>query len=174
MAGDETKGVNDVDVSPATVAREWDEIEKDEKLDLSDTGAAGATGADPVINDRSDYGRRLAPALGVLFGVGFAAFAPAWRVTVDETKKLADTWGQVLVKYLPVGFLSYIPDSSGGGDCAECDALAATVEVVSSRLGKTRFDSGADPVGSLEPSEKKQGQQLQPQQKAMVDIHGQS
>lgn len=79
---------------------------------------------------------RLQGFLLTVFTYGFKFLAPAWAVARDESKRLAEVWAKVGAKYLPIGWLRWIPAMKEGGQsvCIECDALAVTVEILRPRL----------------------------------------
>jgi len=140
---DETQGTNEVDTSPERVEGEWESIESEENLNPSsineDTGEVTYSDRpDDVVSTRDGSVEKLSGLLSIGFLFGFAWTAPAWQVGKEECEKLGLVWSRVLAKYLPLSWLRFIPDMTGGegSECLECDAIAVTIMIVKPRLDK--------------------------------------
>ena len=133
-------GVNQVDTSPEKVNQEWGEIEADEGITTANetgTNSEDAWQGGPAQAesepDQEKTAEKLAQFLKWLFFRIFSRLAPDWNITKDESADLGDAWSAVIVKYLPVSWLRFVP---GGGAVIELDALFITIDIIEPRLKK--------------------------------------
>lgn len=166
--GEKSAGVNEVNVSEDRIQAEIDAVASEENIaDEMVEGSEVSEGAPEINQDLSSYAERLSGLMAGLFNLGFKLFAPGWGVTEKESGNLGITWSAVVVKYLPGSWLRFIPDSGGGGDCVECDAIAATVEVVKPRLEAAMVEAVADQPGRQPEAVTA----VETQSDAMPDVH---